>query len=171
MGSHTKSPPPGLTDARRILDAFRRIVQSLRLFDRNAEKSVGLSGAAVFVLQKLGGGVPISVNELADRTHTHQSSVSVVVQRLVDQKFVRRQTSRSDARRLELSITLKGRKILDAVPEAAQDRLIDALHRLPDKARRQLAKNLELLVAETGHDLSPPALFFENPTQKKNARH
>src|SRR3984957_113806 len=109
MGANINSDSP---DARRILDAFRRIVQALRLFDRQAEKAAGVSGAAVFVLQKLADGQPVSVNELAARTHTHQSSVSVVVQRLVDRKLVRRQRSGDDARRVELTITAAGRRVL-----------------------------------------------------------
>ena len=39
--------------ARMILDAIRRIVQALRVASREAEASVGLSGAQLFVLQKL----------------------------------------------------------------------------------------------------------------------
>ncbi len=62
-----------------MLDAIRRIVQALRESSRAAEKRVGLSGAQLFVLQTLGESPGLSLNELAERTRTHQSSVSVVV--------------------------------------------------------------------------------------------
>lgn len=93
MGAHTFD-----RDSRLVLDCIRRIVRALRLFDREAEKRVGLSGAQVFVLEKLADGGGASINELADRTHTHQSSVSVVVQKLVDRKLVRRSSSARDWR-------------------------------------------------------------------------
>src|SRR4051794_8130303 len=70
-------------DVRAIMDAIRRIVRVLRVSSRAAEKQVGLSGAQLFVLHKLADTPALSLNELADRTRTHQSSVSVVVQRLV----------------------------------------------------------------------------------------
>jgi DNA-binding MarR family transcriptional regulator len=60
-----------------VLDAVRRIVQALRESSRQAERQVGLSGAQLFVLQKLAESPASSVNELAARTHTHQSSVSL----------------------------------------------------------------------------------------------
>src|SRR5579862_9518824 len=126
MVSHTNADP----DARSVLDSIRRIVQGLRLYDRKAEKRVGLSGAQVYVLQKLRDGHAISINGLAEKTHTHQSSVSVVVQKLVDRKLVRRAKSKADGRAVELSLTPKGRALLRRAPAAAQDRLVVALRQL-----------------------------------------
>src|SRR5689334_4760067 len=91
--------------SRSVLDSIRRIVQALRMYDKAAEKHVGLSGAQLFVLEKLHGGKALSLNELAQRTLTHQSSVSVVVQRLVERGLVVSCVSREDARRIELSLT------------------------------------------------------------------
>src|SRR5256885_9415730 len=95
MGAHTVEPDP----IRRALDAIRQIVRVLRLSATRAERDSGLSGAQLFVLQKLGDGQAISVNELALRTHTHQSSVSVVIQRLARRRLVRRLRSATEARR------------------------------------------------------------------------
>src|SRR3954449_11206732 len=81
-------------DIRDVMDAIRRIVRVLRVSSRAAEKQGGLSGAQLFVLHKLADAPALSLNELADRTRTHQSSVSVVVQRLVDRELVAR--ARSD---------------------------------------------------------------------------
>jgi len=55
-------------------------VQALRVSSRAAERDVGLSAAQLFVLDRLAGAdQALCVNELAQRTLTHQSSVSVVV--------------------------------------------------------------------------------------------
>src|ERR1700759_5720039 len=87
---------------REVLNSLRRIVRSLRLEWRNAEQRVGLSGAQLFVLQCLARQSPCSVNELAARTATDQSSVSVVVSRLVASGHVRRTPSKTDRRSVEL---------------------------------------------------------------------
>src|SRR5690348_13047106 len=92
-------------EIRDVLDSFRRIVRLLRLSSREAEREVGLSGAQLFVLQKLSEAKMLSVNDLAERTHTHQSSVSVVAQTLVDKGLVARARAADDARRLELTLT------------------------------------------------------------------
>jgi DNA-binding MarR family transcriptional regulator len=77
MGSQTMSTP------QRVLDSIRQIVRLLREGSRDSEERVGLSAAQLFVLQKLDPDEPLSLNELSARTLTHQSSVSVVVSRLV----------------------------------------------------------------------------------------
>ena len=73
-----------MTDSARILDAIRRLVRHLRLADRAAQSELGISGAQLFVLFELGKTPALSLNDLAARTRTDQSSVSVVVSRLVD---------------------------------------------------------------------------------------
>src|SRR5215218_4919931 len=120
---------------RRVVDALRRVVQALRVSARGAEAKVGLSGAQLFVLQKLAEEPTLSVNDLADRTLTHQSSVSVVVARLVEKGYVTRERAPDDARRLQLSLTSAGRAALRRSPQAAQEILIDALRRMTAKDR------------------------------------
>ena len=86
MGSHTSAAG----DVRAVLDGVRRIVQNLRESSRWAEKNLGMSGAQLFVLQKLAESPAQSLNALAALTHTHQSSVSTVVNRLVQRGLVTR---------------------------------------------------------------------------------
>src|SRR5260221_14725566 len=95
-----------------VLDAIRRIVQALRESSRAAEKHAGLSGAQLFVLQALAESPGLSLNELAERTRTHQSSVSVVVTRLSRARLIERSTAPGDARRAELRLSALGRRRL-----------------------------------------------------------
>src|SRR6266404_5174776 len=83
--------PHASRDARTVLDAIRRVVRLLRQSAREAEKRTGLSAAQLFVLQQLrAAGGAVTPGELAERTLTHQSSVSVVVKRLVEARLVSR---------------------------------------------------------------------------------
>src|SRR3954462_8907665 len=105
MGAHTIDQAP----ARDVLDSLRRIVQALRESSRRAEQELGLTGAQLFVLDTLAAGPALSLNELAVRTRTHQSSVSTVVARLVKRGLVRRAHAADDARFLTLSLSQEGR--------------------------------------------------------------
>src|SRR3954451_6196920 len=87
---------------RSVLDGIRHIVRELREASRHAERAVGVSAAQLFVLQRLAGARSLSVSELAERTHTHQSSVSVVVTKLARRGLVTRERAEGDARRLEV---------------------------------------------------------------------
>lgn len=161
MGTHISRRREN--DTRRILDSIRRIVRALRVSSRAAEKHAGLSGAQLFVLEKLAeAGGPLSINEVAERTLTHQSSVSVVVQRLARRKLIAVSRSRVDARRIELVLTAAGRRALGKSPGSAQVRLIQALKRMPFAQRRTLANLLMRLVDEAGISDAEPALFFED---------
>ena len=154
-----ESPQPA--EVREVLNALRRIVRSLRVSSRTAEQRVGLSGAQLFVLQCLARHSPCSVNELAARTATDQSSVSVVVSRLVARGHVRRVPSKADRRRVELTLTKSGLALLESAPEAAQDRLIFALSELPKAELKVLARSLGKVVELAEVSEETPSLFFE----------
>jgi DNA-binding MarR family transcriptional regulator len=164
MGSHQTSRARPASDAgvNAILDSIRRVVRVLRVASRTAEKEVGLSGAQLFVLHALAKGPAQSLNEVADRTRTHQSSVSVVVQRLVERGLVARAPVPGDARRSGLSLTPAAAKLLAGSPDTPTERLVAALERIPPAARTRLAAGLKRLVTELGAADEPATMLFED---------
>ena len=148
--------------ATEVLDDFRRIVQVLRCSSRAAEQQFGLSGAQLFVLKTLSAGSPLSLNELAEHTRTHQSTVSVVVKRLVASGLVRSVVSTNDRRRVALSPTASGLARMKRVPMAAQQQLVDGVKRMPLDDRRALARCMRRLVRTMRMDEAPAEMFSEN---------
>ncbi len=148
--------------ARTIMDALRLVVRDLRLSAREAERVAHITGAQLFVLQQLQDGHAFSLNELAERTMTDQSSVSVVVKRLVEAKLVARKASRADARRLELTLTAAGKKLLARCPEPTQVRLLGALERMTRAELDALDTGLGALVREMGLGDARASMFFED---------
>jgi DNA-binding MarR family transcriptional regulator len=161
-------PAPALDiDLRTILDAFRHVVHATRAFSQETEEQAGLTGAQLFALQAISRHGPLSVNELAERTHTHQSSVSVVAQRLVEKRLAQKRASPRDRRQVQLSATAKGKTLVARHPNAVQDRLIEALEALAPTERQQLAALLGRVV--TGLEpsgASPPMFFSEAPDRE-----
>jgi len=155
----TDAAPRGAGDeTRAVLDALRRIVRTLR--SPGATPS-GESAAGLFVLQTLADGGTLSVNEIAARTHTHQSSASVVVKRLVRRKLVRRARSTNDGRRVEMTLAPRGAELLKRAPRAPQERLVAGLAALEPAQRARLAESLAALVRAMGIDGDAPSMFFE----------
>jgi len=152
---------------RAVLDGIRHIVRTLREASRGAERTVGLSTAQLFVLQRLAGAQTLSVNEIAARTLTHQSSVSVVVAKLARRRLVKRTRAIDDARRVEVSLTDAGREVLERAPTATQDRLIAALAVVGRPVRVRLAHDLGLLVEAMGIEGRHPPMFFEPALVRK----
>src|SRR5689334_23851070 len=143
------------TDSARILDAIRRLVRHLRLADRAAQSELGISGAQLFVLAELGKTAALSLNDLAARTRTDQSSVSVVVSRLVDAGLVTRERDARDARRLVLNLTKSGSGVVRKSSPAAQGRLLDIVDSMSAADRKRFADLFEHLVGEMGADKGP----------------
>ena len=148
----TKSAPASTSTERGedigvILDALRSIVRELRLASREAEQRVGVHGAQLHALRQLADSASMSLTELAERTHTDISSVSVVVSRLVEQGLVARKSADDDRRRLSLGLTARGRSLLRRAPETGSSRLLRAGAHLSDREVRNLASGLEKLVS------------------------
>jgi DNA-binding MarR family transcriptional regulator len=168
MGSNTS----GAEDTRVVLDAVRHVVQTLRTSSREAERYAGISGAQLFVVQKLSEWPAMSLNELAARTHTHQSSVSTVVSGLVKNGLVRRSRSTLDGRSITLSLTPRGARLAGRVPDLAQERLVRAVQQLPPSRRRLLASTLsELSHALEGNGKAPAMFFEDGKARRRRARH
>ena len=136
--------------------------------DRQAQADLGVSGAQLFVLTELGKTPSLSLNELASRTVTDQSSVSVVVTRLVDAGLITRDRDTRDARRLVLNLTRSGRALLQHAPRVAQERLLEVFDRLSDDERKKFADTFEEIVDHVGGDDGPaPMLFEDEPSARQ----
>jgi DNA-binding MarR family transcriptional regulator len=154
-------------DGRRILNSIRKLVRALRLFDREAQTRYGISAAQMFILHALAGEEEaISLNELADRTATDQSSASVVVQRLVEAGYVSRTPRKEDRRHIDLRLTPKGRAIVRRSPPPAQEKIIAAVETMPAADRRALAELLETFVDSFGVRGQKAPMLFEEENGK-----
>jgi DNA-binding MarR family transcriptional regulator len=145
----------------RAMDAIRSIVRAQRINTRAIELKMGISLAQLFVLQQLADRPANSLNELAERTATHQSSVSVVVRRLVSRGLVSRIASAADKRRIEISVTPSGRALLTDAPVTVSGQLMAALNRMSQEQRETLADLLEVWLRESNIDFASPPMMAE----------
>ena len=147
-----------------VMDGIRAVVRALRLNTRAIEKQLGISLAQLWVLQILAEKPADSLNELALATATHQSSVSVVVRRLVEREFVTRATAHQDKRRVRIELTEAGRALLGKAPPTVQLSLVAGLRRIPPARREQLGVLMREWLTASGLDLStaPPMLMEDD---------
>jgi DNA-binding MarR family transcriptional regulator len=148
-------------DVTRAMDAVRAIVRALRINTRAIELKIGISLAQLFVLQQVAERPAESLNDLAERTATHQSSVSVVVRRLVDRGLVTRRSSSVDKRRVQIAVTPAGEAILKGAPRTIQVRLMTAMEKMPTAERRDLADLMEKWLVSAGISFTAPPMMGE----------
>jgi DNA-binding MarR family transcriptional regulator len=161
MGTHTIRQQDSPDAVAGIMDALRSLVRALRASAHVVERGTGISGAQLFVLRQVAEAPAGSMKELARRTSTHQSSVSVVVARLAKRGLVRRAPG-ADARRTEIRVTPAGLALLGGAPGTAQERLIETLRRMPAERLDALSDSLRQLLDASGLDEHSPGFFFED---------
>ncbi len=133
---------PAAVDAGAVLTAWRRLLQAVRRSERRAEREVGLTGAQLFALRQLAAHPGATVGQLAALTATDASSTSVIVTRLLDKKYVRREHDPVDQRRWRLEVTARGATRLAKAPDSADQRLGGALAAMASEDLRALAAHL-----------------------------
>ncbi|MBO9665467.1 MAG: MarR family transcriptional regulator [Bdellovibrio sp.] len=121
------------------MECLRHIYKALRDSSSQSEKDLGLSAAQILVLKNLKTEQGLSINDLAQRTLTHQSSVSVVVKKLEEQGLVRRAASAVDSRKVIVSLTDRGFEKLNTLPRATADLLVETLQDMPPEKTATLA--------------------------------
>jgi DNA-binding MarR family transcriptional regulator len=140
--------------------SIRRLVRALRVNAQRTQAVAGISAAQLFVLQQLGVGEGLSLNELAARTLTDRSSVADVVDRLLANGLVRRTVDESDRRRASIHITPAGRRVLKRAPAAPTTALIAALRKLSPTEQGTLARSLRRLNDALGAGTTPATMLF-----------
>lgn len=181
-GQYLKPPPSANRRARRTdlkttavhvansVDAFRRILRELRVIARRSELATGLSAAQVFVLYATLDRPDCSVTDLAVATMTDRSSVSVIVDRLVEHGYVSRTTDPRDRRRAVLSITQRGLRAMRAAAPPPTAILIAALRRLSSTELQSLDAGLAALTGTMGLEREPAGMLFDESARPRRNR-
>ena len=142
--------PPQMTSksnlALDVLQQFRVIYGSMRQHFREVEERCGLSGSQMWVLQEVQRSPGIGVNELARRLGVHQSTCSLMVEKLVTKECLSKARSHEDLRRVGLCIAQKGIEAINALPGPAEGVLPEALGSIPDVVLNTLNINLAELI-------------------------
>jgi DNA-binding MarR family transcriptional regulator len=124
------------------LRSFRAIYGSVRHYFRSVEQSCGVSGSQLWILQEVGRDAGIGVSELAGRLGIHQSTCSLLVEKLAKARHLTRSRIQRDQRRVGLKLTRKGRATLACAPGPAAGVLPRAIEKLSDATLRSLNRSL-----------------------------
>jgi DNA-binding MarR family transcriptional regulator len=159
-----------MNESQSILDSLRRIVRALRLNSTQIQKDLGLSSAQFFVLQKLEFNEWVPISELAKRTSTDQSSVSVVVKKLIAEKLLLKKTHPTDRRSAIVSLSLIGQRYARSSKPLVQNQLIQGIETLSADQRQNLSTLLLELVHASELNRQEPLLFFEEGKPRASSK-
>ncbi len=129
-----------------VLQQFRLIYGSMRRHFRMVEEQCGISGSHVWLIQEVCHSPGVGISELALRMGIHQSTCSLLVDKLVSQGYLSKHRREADHRRVGLHLEDKGAAVLARIPKPAAGILSDALSNLPAVVLKTLHINLEELL-------------------------
>ena len=129
-----------------VLQQFRVIYGTMRHYFREVENRCGLSGSQMWVLQEVQRSPGLGITELAGRMGIHQSTCSLLVEKLVIRGGLIKNRSHEDQRRVGLYLAPEGSKAIAALPGPAEGILPAALAAMPGVALQTLQINLSELI-------------------------
>jgi MarR family transcriptional regulator, organic hydroperoxide resistance regulator len=131
-----------------VLRQFRVIFGSMRQYFRLVEERCGLPASQMWALQEVCRTEGIGINDVALRMGIHQSTASLLVEKLVSAGMVSKFRLDDDQRRVRLRLESAGQKALSSLPGPAEGILPAALSALPEFALKILNINLDALICE-----------------------
>jgi DNA-binding MarR family transcriptional regulator len=150
------------TDTVEIVQGLRRIVKALHTYSQDVQNAYRLTGPQLWALKTLQRNGRLSTGRLAAALAVHQSSVSILVDRLEKRGLIRRIRGRLDHRVVEMELTKRGAALAAEAPEAAQGRLLHALEAMPPREVRRIRHAVDRLVqAMEATDVNARFFFAE----------
>jgi len=132
--------------ADRVMELFPQLARSIARYENNYLTRGVITPPQVWVLRRLTQQRECTMCALADFMKMGLSSVTGMVDRLVNQKLVNRRRTEKDRRIVFVDITAKGRKILKEIMEQHRNTTLNLFESLTSEERSVYLGILEKLV-------------------------
>jgi DNA-binding MarR family transcriptional regulator len=136
-----------------VLRSIRRIVRQVSRYSRQVGRDTGLGVPQMLCLRAIEEApahTEVTVAYVADIVHLSRSTISPMVEKLLQAGLVTRERSHVDRRRVHLGLTPAGRSKLASMPEPLEARFVARLADLPDDERSSILSALEQVVELMG---------------------
>lgn len=146
-----------------IMNSVRSIASAIRNQSNKAQNELGLNAAQIFIVREvLNKSDGITINELAARTHTHQSTVSTVVSRLCKLGWLEKRIGVQDKRQTSIFIVEEQRKKIQKNTVLIQDKMFHAIDSMPEDQRSKFAELLTTFCQQCGIYVEEAPMFDED---------
>lgn len=130
----------------RVLKKFRCAFRLAKAHSSTQAKRSRVSSAQMAALCELAEHPGISVSDLANALALHQSTISNLMDKLLQKQLIRRKPDNNDARMVRLYLTPASKRVVLTSSSASHNVLLDTLERLSLKTLRLLDRELARLL-------------------------
>jgi len=159
---HTRPGRGEPADATLIVQGLRRIVKALHTYSQDVYRQYGLTAPQLWTLKTLQRAGRLSAGQLAQALAVHQSSLSILVDRLEKRGLVTRVRSRGDGRFVLIELTKRGLALSAMAPAPAQGRLLHGLQAMSRADVRGIRRAVDRLVQVMEAEDTTARFFFSD---------
>ena len=131
-----------------VLQKLRIIIQTAHKHSAVIKKKTGISGAQLWLLQEIADEDGVKVGDAARRMSLKSTTVSNLVESLIELNLIQRFKDKADQRVVRLSLTSKGKILIKKAPKPTRGFLPDSLKLLSKKELIDLNKSLDHLLEQ-----------------------
>lgn len=133
----------GLDTCNEIIATIRKIIRAVDIHSKKLRISAGITGPQLIILREIRQNEKITTTQLAEKISLSQSTVTSILDRLVERNLVSRIRDDVDKRKWFLEISQAGKEIINASPAAVRQDFIDNFLRLPETEQKNMLSTLQ----------------------------
>ncbi len=136
---------PQISVSDNVLISLRRITQAIDLHSRQLVRQHGITTPQLIILKQIEGKDAHTVSQIAKLVSLKQATVTDILNRLERKGLVQRQKDLGDRRRVLITETDAGKKLLDAAPSPLQETFLEKFENIDDWQQNMILSSLQLL--------------------------
>lgn len=144
-----------------LLISLRRVIRAISIHSRQLNKESGLTGPQLLVMRKIEELDAPLAKQIAQEITVSAATVTTILDRLENRDLVIRTRSKTDKRKVHLSLSDAGKAVLSASPQPLQEHFIKRYQDLEEWEQTQLLSSVERIASmmdATELDASPVLL-------------
>jgi len=147
-----------------VLISIRRIIRAIDLHSKKLVQKHGLTVPQLIVLREINSWKEVNVGEIAKNVSLSSATVTDVLARLEKRRLVERRRSNTDKRRVEVTATDAGVKILESAPPPLQESFIEKFETLKEWEQTLILATLQRVVSMMeSRDVDVSAVLVTGP--------
>ena len=130
-----------------LLVSLRQVIRAIDIHSRQLNKQSGLTGPQLMVMQNIAALDAPLAKDIAKEIALSAATVTTIIDRLESRSLVIRTRSKTDKRKVHLSLSESGKLLLSSSPKPLQDHFIKRYQNLEEWEQSQLLSAVERIAS------------------------
>jgi len=126
-----------------LLVSLRKVTRAIGIYSKKLSKESGLTSPQLIVLKEIDQHDGCMVKDIAQSINLSSATVTSILDRLEARKYVIRERSITDKRRVGLHLTDHGKLVVKDAPRPLQTHFIDRFEKLQEWEQTQLVSTMQ----------------------------